>query len=202
MKLNKNNIISLIAAQIVFILSLPIWIELTKYLHPIVIGVVWFLITFIFLFSFSWIKREEIQIWRGILHAITAIYTLGLLILLFFRPSGASFGAMNLIPFQTISYYLSGDTNLLIAFYNLSANIGLFIPFGVYYRYVNKTPSMKKLIFISVVSICLIELLQFWTKRGSLDIDDLILNVFGVMIGYLIFPFFKKVFVVVGRGDR
>ncbi|WP_281176533.1 VanZ family protein [Cytobacillus solani] len=42
--------------------------------------------------------------------------------------------------------------------------------------------------------ISLIEILQFITHRGSLDIDDLILNLFGIFIGYLLYPAFKRIF--------
>ena len=194
--MNKSVKMSLLYSQIVFLILFPIWIELTKYLHPIVIGVVWFSISFLFLFGFSWIKKEEIRLSKRTLHALTFSYSIGLLILLFFRPGGSNYGSINLIPFQTISLYLSGDAIFLIAFYNLGANVGLFIPFGLYYRFVVKAQSLKKLLIITVCSIITIELLQFITKRGSFDIDDVILNVIGVWLGYLIYPFFRKVFVI------
>jgi glycopeptide antibiotics resistance protein len=41
--------------------------------------------------------------------------------------------------------------------------------------------------------ITMIEVLQFLTKRGSLDVDDLILNVFGVYAGYGLSRSIKKV---------
>ncbi|WP_176699602.1 VanZ family protein [Neobacillus massiliamazoniensis] len=50
-----------------------------------------------------------------------------------------------------------------------------------------------KLIFIPIVAIALIEILQFFTHRGSMDIDDLILNLLGVFIGYLFFPSFNRI---------
>jgi glycopeptide antibiotics resistance protein len=119
-----------------------------------------------------------------------------LLILLFFRPKGQSYGTINLIPLDTINFYLSGNVAYLIALYNLGANIVLFIPFGLYYRYIYKTPAMKQLLIITVCSIGTIEWLQFITKRGSLDIDDLMLNVLGVCLGYFIHAFFQKVLVI------
>ena len=48
--MKKSMKISLLYSQIVFFILLPVWMELTKYLHPIVIGVVWFSITFLVLF--------------------------------------------------------------------------------------------------------------------------------------------------------
>ncbi|KGR90870.1 teicoplanin resistance protein VanZ [Ureibacillus massiliensis 4400831 = CIP 108448 = CCUG 49529] len=194
--MTKNIKLSFYYSQILFFILLPIWIELTKYLHPIVIGVVWFCITFAFLFGVCWIKKETIRLPKAFLHIFIVLYSFGLLILLFFRPNGASYGGVSLIPFDTISFYLSGNVNFFIALYNLAANIGLFVPYGLYYRYLNGVSSWKRLMLITVISISMIECLQFSTKRGSLDIDDLILNVLGVLLGYLIYPLFEKVFAV------
>ena len=194
--MKKSIKISFLFSQSVFIILLPVWIELTKYLHPIVIGVVWFLIFFLALFVVCLVRNEQIQFSKRILHALTFLYSIGLLILLFFRPKSQSYGTINLIPFDTIHFYLSGNVGYLIALYNLGANIGLFIPFGLYYRYIKKTPSMKQLLIITIFSISMIEWLQFFTKRGSLDIDDLMLNVLGVCLGYFIYPVFQKVLVI------
>ncbi len=194
--INKSIKLSFLYSQIVFIILLPVCIELTKYLHPIVFGVVWFCVFFLVLFGVCWMKKEKIRISKNILHCLTFVYSIGLLILLFFRPNGQSHRTINLIPFDTIYFYLSGNVDYLIALYNLGANIGLFIPFGLYYTYTNKTSGIKQLILIAICSISMIEGLQFITKRGSLDIDDLILNVLGVCIGYIAYPFFQKVFVI------
>lgn len=194
--MKKNINLSFLYSQIVFFIFLPIWIKLTNHLHPIVIGVVWFSITFTFLFAVCWITKEEIRLSKTLYHILTFLYSIGLIILLFFRPNGSSYGSINLVPLNTISYYLSGNVDLLIAFYNLAANIGLFIPYGLYYRYLNAAPSLKRLLVITACSISMIEWLQFITKRGSLDIDDLILNVLGVCVGYLIYPLIERVFVV------
>jgi glycopeptide antibiotics resistance protein len=194
--MKKNIKLSLLYSQIVFFILLPVWIELTKYLHPIVVGVVWFSITFLVLFCVCWVKKEKIRLSKHILHVLTFLYSIGLLILLFFRPKGQSYGVINLIPFNTINFYLSENVAYLIALYNLGANIVLFIPFGLYYRYIYKTPAMKQLLIITICSISTIESLQFITKRGSLDIDDLMLNVLGVCLGYFIHPFFQKVLVI------
>ena len=194
--MKKSIIMSFFFSQSVFIILLPVWVELTKYLHPIVIGVVWFFIFFLALFGVCLVKNEQIQFPKNILHVLTFLYSLGLLILLFFRPKGQNYGTINLIPFNTIYFYLSGNVSFLIALYNLGANIGLFIPFGLHYRYIKKAPAMKQLLIITIFSISTIEWLQFITKRGSLDIDDLMLNVLGVCLGYFIYPFFRKVLVI------
>ncbi len=194
--MKKSIVLILLFSQILFFTLLPIWIQLTDYLHPLVVGVVWFCFSFLILFVSSWITKEKIKITKHILHVITVFYAVLLLILLFFRPKGTSYGTINLIPFETICFYFSGQVDFLIALYNISANIGLFIPFGLYYIYVRKKPTLKEILIITISSITIIECLQFITKRGSLDIDDLILNFLGVYLGYFIQPFFNKVLII------
>jgi glycopeptide antibiotics resistance protein len=194
--MKKSIIQSLLYSQIVFLILLPMWTKLTLYLHPLVILVVWFsLFSFVLLCVF-WVKKEKISISKHVLHTLTFCYSVGLLILLFFRPSNQNYGAINLIPFNTIHLYVSGTVDFLIAFYNLGANIGLFIPFGLYYVFLTKKPTIKQLLIITLFTISTIEELQYLTRRGSLDIDDLILNVLGVYIGYCIHPLIQKVVVI------
>lgn len=76
---------------------------------------------------------------------------------------------------------------------NLGGNIFLFIPIGYFLpRLWTKMHRFFPFFFTCTLSICLVELLQLFTLLGSLDIDDLILNLFGMILGYLIFVIFKK----------
>jgi glycopeptide antibiotics resistance protein len=197
--MNKGIIVIFILSQIIFFGLLPVWLELTLYLHDIVLLVFWFCYSSLVVFVIFLVKQHHINLSRKALHTVFSTYSLGLLILLFFRPSRHSLHMYNLQPFKTIRFYLTEQADFLIAFYNLGANIGLFIPFGVYYCYVTKNATISKLIFLSIGVIGIIEGLQFITRRGSLDIDDLILNVLGVTIGYIVSPVFQKVFVMKER---
>lgn len=193
----KNSLrYSLLISQVLFFILLPLWMQLTNYLHPVVIGVVWFCFSFFALFIVCWVTKEKIRVTTPTIHLATFFYSVALLALLFFRPKNQRYENINLIPFETIRFYLSGNVDLLISFYNLGANIGLFIPFGLYYQYIKKKPNFIKILLITISSVIIIEGLQFIARRGSLDIDDLFLNVLGVSIGYVIFPMFKKVVVV------
>ncbi|MFN7249768.1 MAG: VanZ family protein [Anaerobacillus sp.] len=194
--MKKTTKVYLFLSQIVFLLLLPTLFQLTSYLHPLVIGVVWFCYTLLVLYVVCVIQHEKIVVSRRSLHMIAFLYLSGLIVLLFFRPANQEYGSINLVPFETILYYLSGEVNFLIAFYNLAANIGLFIPFGLYFCYIKIKPNLNSLFMVAICSICVIEGLQYLTKRGSLDIDDLILNVFGVLVGFFIYPLIQKVFVL------
>lgn len=191
--MKKSIILSLLLSQISFFILMPVWMKLTRYLHPLVLAIVWLGFSSLVLLSVCWIRKTKILLPKSIIHSLAFIYAIGLLILLFFRPNNQSYESMNLIPFHTIEFYLSGKVAFLIAFYNLGANIFLFIPFGLYYQYVRKDKSVGQLFFIAIICISMIEFLQFFTKRGCLDIDDLILNVLGVCMGYFIQPLFQKI---------
>ena len=43
-----------------------------------------------------------------------------------------------------------------------------------------------------VFAVCAVELLQLWTRRGSLDVDDLILNVPGACLGWTAWRLWPK----------
>lgn len=194
--MKKTIFIILFLSQVLFLALLPVWIELTQYLHPIVLIVVWFFFSALILSIGCLILKEKIFVAKRYVNIVTVLYSIGLFILLYFRPQDQNYGTINLVPFKTIFLYLSGEISPLVSFYNLGANIGLFIPFGLYYCYINKRPTFSQLFLISICSIATIEGLQYITKRGSLDIDDLILNILGILIGYMIYPLFKKVVVM------
>ena len=98
---------------------------------------------------------------------------------------------MNLIPFRTIGGYIKsifdGSMNLNIPLENLCGNLFMFLPLGIYLPFFHKKIDNLKKCILSILPIFLvIEIAQFLTKRGAFDIDDLLLNLAGAVIGYLI----------------
>lgn len=107
---------------------------------------------------------------------------------------------VNLIPFATIAEYfrrLSAETiNPGIVYRNLIGNVVLFIPLGMIFPYfVEKCRKLLPCLLYSAVTVAIVEVLQVLLRQGSCDIDDLILNVFGALIGFCIFSIFKKVLI-------
>lgn len=105
-----------------------------------------------------------------------------------FSYDGYYWNSHNFIPFKTITYYLflANDINFKIRVENLTGNVIGFIPFGfILPLMLNKFHGFKK---IGIATFCLsltFELLQLVFNFGSFDVDDLILNTLGGMIGYL-----------------
>lgn len=189
--MKKSLLITLILELALFFFSYRVLLSLRFLLHPIVIVVVLFCFFILLFFLVLLVRQERIHVPYSLFMVLLYLYTMSLLILLFFRPNDQSYNSVNLIPFSTISFYLSGKVSMLISFYNLAANIGLFIPYGIYLRLNNV--SIRKMIYSPVLAIVSIELLQFFTHRGSLDIDDLLLNLLGVYLGCLFYPLFHRI---------
>lgn len=105
---------------------------------------------------------------------------------------------INLVPFRTIKdyvYLLIKRTNPYLvphAFINLFGNIAFFIPLGFFLPcFWEKLKKFRYFLSCIVTTIVSIELIQVFTLRGSCDIDDLILNVIGSIIGFVVFRFIQ-----------
>lgn len=192
-RLTSSKKLSLLISQGIFLVSLPWLYQLVSYLHPIAIGVVWICLTaFVFFVVFGW-RGEKINISYTIFLIVFILYNISLIILLFFRPQDQSYDSWNLIPFATIGSFLFESNHLLVASYNLLANIGLFVPWGWFFMYHGQQWTFIRKLYIPFLCICVIEITQLLSHRGSLDIDDLILNLLGVFIGYFTYPWLMKV---------
>lgn len=101
----------------------------------------------------------------------------------------------NIVPFRTITnyYYYSTRKGFII---NIFGNLLAFMPLGVLWPVVFKQPYDKiyvHIIFLWSFTISLfIELIQVLSKVGAFDVDDLILNTLGGVIGYLLYKLLSK----------
>ena len=98
----------------------------------------------------------------------------------------------NFIPFSTIIGYLLNEHGFLVAGVNLLGNVALFVPIGFVIPLVFKNSTWKKSIFIAIVAGLTIEIMQAVTNLGIFDVDDVILNALGVMVGYWAIHFLVK----------
>jgi glycopeptide antibiotics resistance protein len=97
----------------------------------------------------------------------------------------------NLVPFKTIITYVKaifdGSMNMDIPIKNLFGNAFMFLPMGIYLPYfLRKINKLGVFAFTMVILLFVIEVIQIVTRRGSFDIDDFILNMFGALIGFSI----------------
>ena len=97
------------------------------------------------------------------------------------REAGSRGEIMNIVPFSTI-FDLDNFSVTIVE------NILLFIPFGAFlpclaYYYRNSV----RTVVTGLIASAVIETLQLTTKRGYFDVDDIILNTFGALLGYMLF---------------
>ena len=69
---------------------------------------------------------------------------------------------------------------------NLIGNVVMFMPFGGLGIVFPKLQNFKTLILYFICSIFTIEALQYFTRMGVCDIDDIAFNSIGVSLGYYI----------------
>ena len=100
----------------------------------------------------------------------------------------------NFVPFKTIKMYMQYyDLPGLRSFSNLFGNVLIFIPVGIMLPMVHK-PSKNVLLMLlnALFFIVGIEVFQLFSNFGAFDVDDIILNFFGVLIGGCIYNVFWK----------
>lgn len=98
----------------------------------------------------------------------------------------------NLVPFKTILSFLFEGKGFIIGGLNIVGNIILFVPIGFLFPYVYKHMTWKKTLALAVAAGLIIEGMQAILQVGIFDIDDVILNGLGVIIGYWVFLIFRK----------
>ncbi|KUP22258.1 VanZ family protein [Paenibacillus sp. DMB5] len=102
----------------------------------------------------------------------------------------------NLELFRTVKLYFNLDNGVSFTgrLINLVGNVAVFIPFGVLFPLLlRKFRSLFILTLWAVPSILLLEIFQMLLRVGSFDVDDLLLNLIGVWVGYLLLRINKHI---------
>ncbi|WP_457315887.1 VanZ family protein [Sinomonas sp. RB5] len=132
-------------------------------------------------------KRAKAE--TGIILAVFALYTAFLLRLLLFSRAPGSERSLNLIPFASIAEFLSSHSSgtVRVAFANIAGNILIFIPLGFYVSWLRqRAAAWTTMLTVALVSAA-VEVIQGVFAVGASDVDDVILNCVGGMIGVFTF---------------
>lgn len=132
-------------------------------------------ITYLFSNKKKFVLHEEI------LNLIAISYLLLLFELVTDRD--VNFGGINWVPFKEILRYDVGTTNF---YKQVIGNIILFIPFGFFASYYVNIKRLGLITFITLISSTIIETVQYYIGR-SFDIDDILLNLVGGILGFLVY---------------
>lgn len=94
----------------------------------------------------------------------------------------------NLVLFQEIRRFWNYREQLgLLAFMNLFGNVAIFVPFGFFMPMASKYRNFWATAINGLALSLLVETFQLFTKVGCFDVDDLLLNTIGGVVGYIIF---------------
>ena len=96
----------------------------------------------------------------------------------------------NFVPFATIDRYLrniSNNVQIGSAMVNLFGNLAAFMPMGLFFPLLFP-PMRRAWIFIPALIVILVgvEGMQLLLRVGSCDVDDVILNLTGALIIYVL----------------
>lgn len=134
---------------------------------------------------------------------IVTLFVLYLAVLAFllFHRTAREGRSYNLIPLETIRNWLDllvRDDPLAVSFRpislaNLLGNLFVLLPMGFFFPALfSRQKSFWLFLLTTFLLVCLIELVQLLTRRGALDIDDLLLNVPGACLGWLGWRFWSR----------
>lgn len=108
------------------------------------------------------------------------------------RLAGPHTGPANFVPFRTIVPQLMGQGNHFIDMLNLVGNIIPFMPVGLLAPLVFRSISWQKALAIGVGIGLTFEVMEIVFRVGIFDVDDIILNALGVLLGYGVFVMFNR----------
>lgn len=97
---------------------------------------------------------------------------------------------INITLFKELTRYELGSR---LFYRNVIGNIALFIPFGFFTSFYLKLEKKRFVLFLTMLVSFVIEFIQLNIGR-AFDVDDIILNVVGGFIGYLIYRILDKLF--------
>ena len=126
-------------------------------------------------------------IYKEVLALVFIIYILCLYHVLTYQNTG--YAGVNFTPFKEMFRYTFGSYKFMK---NIVGNIVLFIPFGFFVSYyLNTRKAITPTLITLLVSLCA-EGIQYHVGR-IFDVDDIILNVLGGFLGYLLFVAFSAI---------
>lgn len=99
--------------------------------------------------------------------------------------------AINMVPFHNIRENLRYGHSPVS--WDMLYNMVMFVPFGIVYCYYQKNFCIYKAIGLSFLTTFLIEALQFVFKTGVVDIDDLMINTMGSLVGIFLYIVLRKI---------
>ena len=97
---------------------------------------------------------------------------------------------VNVTLFKELTRYQIGTR---LFYRNIIGNIIMFVPFGFFTSYYLKLNKKRIIFYLALIVSIVIELIQLKIGR-AFDVDDIILNIVGSLLGYYLYRIMDKVF--------
>ena len=136
-------------------------------------------------------KRTQYRILGKILFVIYIIFVFYFLLIseVYGRTSEMQEYHYNLVLFQEIKRFWNYREQLgaFATVTNLFGNVLIFLPFGFFMPMASKYRSFLSTSFYSLALSLIVEISQLFMKVGCFDVDDLLLNTIGGILGFITF---------------
>ena len=95
----------------------------------------------------------------------------------------------NLELFKEITRFITyrEQLGMFVVAANLLGNILIFVPYGFFVSMAGRRRGFFKTFFFSMFLSLAVETVQLITRVGSFDVDDILLNTVGGVLGYIVF---------------
>lgn len=136
-------------------------------------------------------REKYWKIFRKFYRIFIPFYTIFLLYLMFFGFGRSQYeiNIVRLSPLISTFSFVKETILWKTIIINIFGNIIMFTPFGFLGIVFPKLNDFKTLMINFLSGIIIIESLQYFTRLGVFDIDDIILNTIGVAIGFWVYRF-------------
>ncbi|PTT74245.1 MULTISPECIES: VanZ family protein [unclassified Chryseobacterium] len=123
-------------------------------------------------------------------------YTLFLLYLMFFGMGRTQMedNLLTIEPIFSTINFIKGCISWKEIVTIVAGNVVMFIPFGFLGWIFPRLQDLQNLLFTFISSITIVEAIQYFSRMGIFEVDDIILNTFGVFLGFLMKNFIEKRF--------
>ena len=146
-------------------------------------------------------KEKHKKMIRMALKIIFGIYIILLIyFLLFAESTGRTYQGRtyqyNLTLFKEIKRFITYRESLGMkaVILNLFGNVAAFLPFGMIVPMMNRRfRGFLPIVLLTFEFSLLVETIQLVCKVGSFDVDDLLLNTVGGILGYLMFAVMDRI---------
>lgn len=127
------------------------------------------------------INKKKVKFFIELFNLAFIIYILALFHVVTFQD--VNYGTSNFIPLKEILRYDFGGR---LFYKNVVGNLIMFLPYGFFIAHYLKIKKMYVIIGLGFVLSLTIETTQLVIGR-TFDVDDIILNVMGAIVGYLLY---------------